>query len=100
MLECADAALLIGDEVFPHLDGDLESLDLGREWTAMTEFAVCLCLLGWPPAGMLTPAQVQQLQWAKERGLCQVPSIAAAYRPRMRRLARVLRALPDPSHPL
>ena len=37
MLECADAALLIGDQVFPHLDGELESLDLGREWTAMTD---------------------------------------------------------------
>ena len=37
MLECADAALLIGDQVFSHLDGDVESLDLGREWTAMTD---------------------------------------------------------------
>ena len=78
MLDAADAALLIGDEVFPHLDRDLESLDLGREWTAMTDLPFVFAF--W--AGrqqVLTSAQVQQLQWAKEQGLCQVPSIAAAY---------------------
>ena len=78
MLAAADAALLIGDQVFPHLDGDLESLDLGREWTAMTDLPFVFAFWAGRQQA-LTPAQVQQLQWAKEQGLCQVPSIAAAY---------------------
>ena len=79
MLECADAALLIGDQVFPHLDEDLvESLDLGREWTAMTDLPFVFAFWAGRQQA-LTPAQVQQLQWAKDQGLCQVPSIAATY---------------------
>ena len=99
MLDVADAALLIGDEVFPHLDADLESLDLGREWTAMTDLPFVFAFWAGREQA-LTPAQVQQLQRAKDGGI--VPS--AVYRrsvqPRMRRLARVLRALPDSPHPL
>ncbi len=78
MLERADAALLIGDRVFPHLDGPLESLDLGREWTEMTGLPFVFAF--WAGAHQaLTPAQVQQLQQAKEQGVCQVPSIAVAH---------------------
>ena len=78
MLECADAALLIGDQVFPHLDGKLESLDLGREWTAMTGLPFVFAFWAGHQQA-LTPAHVQQLQRAKDQGLCQAPSIAAAY---------------------
>lgn len=78
MLECADAALLIGDQVFPHLDRDLESLDLGREWTAMTDLPFVFAFWAGRPQA-LSPAQVQQLQWAKGQGVCQVPSIAQAH---------------------
>ena len=78
MLECADAALLIGDQVFPHLDRDVESLDLGREWTAMTDLPFVFAFWAGRQQA-LTPAQVQQLQRAKDQGVCQVPSIAAAY---------------------
>ena len=78
MLACADAALLIGDRVFPHLDRGLESLDLGQEWTAMTELPFVFAF--WAGrAQVLSPAQVQQLQWAKSQGVCQVPAIAQAY---------------------
>lgn len=78
MLECADAALLIGDRVFPHLERDLESLDLGREWTAMTDLPFVFAFWAGRQQA-LTPAQVQQLQWAKDQGLRQVPSIAEMY---------------------
>ena len=78
MLECADAALLIGDQVFPHLDRDVESLDLGREWTAMTDLPFVFAFWAGRQQA-LTPVQVQQLQRAKDQGVCQVPSIAAAY---------------------
>lgn len=78
MLECADAALLIGDQVFPHLDGAVESLDLGREWTAMTDLPFVFAFWAGRQQG-LTPGQVRQLQAAKAQGLCQVPAIAAAY---------------------
>ena len=78
MLERADAALLIGDQVFPHLDGDVESLDLGREWTAMTDLPFVFAFWAGHQQA-LTPVQVQQLQRAKDQGVCQVPSIAAAH---------------------
>ncbi len=78
MFECADAALLIGDTVFSHLDRGVESLDLGREWTAMTDLPFVFAFWAGHPQA-LTPAQVQQLQRAKEQGVRQVPSIAAAY---------------------
>lgn len=78
MLACADAALLIGDLVFPHLDRGLESLDLGQEWTAMTELPFVFAFWAGRPQ-VLSPAQVQQLQRAKSQGVCQVPSIAQAY---------------------
>lgn len=78
MLERADAALLIGDQVFPHLDGELESLDLGQEWTAMTDLPFVFAFWAGHQQA-LTPVQVQQLQQAKDQGVCQVPSIAAAY---------------------
>ncbi|MCE2450614.1 MAG: menaquinone biosynthesis protein [Candidatus Latescibacteria bacterium] len=78
MLECADAALLIGDQVFPHLDGELDSLDLGQEWTAMTDLPFVFAFWAGRQQA-LTPAQVQQLQRAKDQGVCQVPSIAAAH---------------------
>lgn len=78
MLACADAALLIGDRVFPHLDRGLESLDLGQEWTAMTELPFVFAFWAGRPQ-VLSPAQVQQLQRAKSQGVCQVPSIAQAY---------------------
>ena len=78
MLACADAALLIGDRVFPHLDRGLESLDLGQEWTTMTELPFVFAFWAGRPQ-VLSPAQVQQLQRAKSQGVCQVPSIAQAY---------------------
>ncbi len=78
MFECADAALLIGDKVFSHLDRDVESLDLGREWTAMTGLPFVFAFWAGDQQA-LTPAEVQQLQRAKDQGVCQVPSIAAAY---------------------
>ena len=71
MLECADAALLIGDQVFPHLDRDVESLDLGQEWTAMTDLPFVFAFWAGRQQA-LTPAQVQQLQRAKDQGV--VPS--------------------------
>ena len=78
MLQHADAALLIGDPVFAQLDGDLESLDLGQEWTAMTDLPFVFAFwAGYPQA--LGPAQVHSLQVAKDRGLPQVPSIAQSY---------------------
>lgn len=78
MLACADAALLIGDPVFSHLHRGLESLDLGREWTAMTDLPFVFAFWAGRPQA-LTPAQVQHLQWAKAQGLGQVPSIAKAH---------------------
>ena len=99
MLECADAALLIGDQVFPHLDGDMESLDLGREWTGYDRFAFCVCLLGWPPAGAHARPSPTIAAGQRSGGMPSAVHRRSA-QPRMRRLARVLRALPDPPHPL
>lgn len=78
MLAVADAALLIGDSVFPHLDGPWPSLDLGEEWTIMTGLPFVFAFwAGYPQA--LTPAQVQRLQRAKDEGLRHASSMARAF---------------------
>ncbi|NKB68190.1 MAG: hypothetical protein GKR89_14105 [Candidatus Latescibacteria bacterium] len=78
MLELADAALLIGDPVFAQLDRDLESLDLGQEWTTMTNLPFVFAF--WAGRSQaLAPPQIRALQQARDQGLPQVPAIAQTY---------------------
>ena len=78
MLERADAALLIGDSVFAHLDSPIESLDLGAEWTGLTGLPFVFAF--WAGLdGALSPAQAQSLVRAARRGRERVPAIARAF---------------------
>ena len=78
MLEIADAALLIGDPMFQHLDTGLESVDLGREWVELTGHPLVLAFWAGRERA-LSPAQARQLVQAKPAGQQQIPSIARAF---------------------
>jgi chorismate dehydratase len=76
----SDAALLIGD---PALEADpsafgLQKIDLGAEWTAMTELPFIYA--AWTGrAGAITPPDVRRLQEAQEEGARSTDAIAAEY---------------------
>ena len=77
MLDEADAALLIGD---PALFGDEErpSLDLGAEWTALTQ-APMVWAFWAAPRGSLSGADIARLQASLAAGIEAIPAIASSY---------------------
>lgn len=78
MLERAEAALLIGDPVFRHVDAAIASLDLGREWTELTGDPFVFAF--WAGRqGVLSPAQTRQLVQAGRAGREQIPAIARSF---------------------
>jgi len=82
MLSRADAALIIGDVALflDHAAAGVRKIDLGDEWTAMTELPfVYACWTGWPDA--LTRGDVAALQRARDEGVAQSDAVAAAYYP-------------------
>src|SRR5262245_63036631 len=82
MLSRADAALIIGDVALflDHAAAGARKIDLGEEWTAMTGLPfVYACWTGCPRA--LSPADVANLQRARDEGVAQSDAVAAAYYP-------------------
>jgi chorismate dehydratase len=81
MLTTADAALLIGDPaLFADHGGQVEKVDLGREWTAMTGLPFVWAF--WAgPAGAGDPAVVAALQQSARDGVANANGVAAAFFP-------------------
>jgi predicted solute-binding protein len=82
MLECADAALIIGDVALflDHAAAGAQKIDLGEEWTGMTGLPfVYACWTGWP--GVVTPADAAALQRSRDEGVARSDVVAAAYYP-------------------
>jgi chorismate dehydratase len=77
-LHRADAALLIGDPVFPALDSGYDSLDLGQEWYDLTGLPFVFAFWAGRP-GLLEPRQVRLLIEARRQGQAQIGDIAASY---------------------
>ena len=78
MLECADAALLIGDPALELEQGRYRVLDLGNLWTQMTGLPfVYACWTGRD--GALTADDVARLVEAKDKGGSFVAKIADEY---------------------
>jgi len=78
----ADAALLIGDPALfaDHERLGLEKIDLGAVWREFTGLPFVYAF--WTgPAGVLTPADVEALQHAREEGAAAPHAIAQAYYP-------------------
>jgi chorismate dehydratase len=77
MLADADAALLIGDPAL-YVESEWSRLDLGEEWTRRTGLPFVYAF--WAgPAGVLTPADVERLQAARDAGRRAVAAIASSY---------------------
>jgi chorismate dehydratase len=79
MLERADAALLIGDNALM-LDGraDVEKIDLGDAWTKMTGLPFVYAFWAGRP-GVLTAADIEALQAARDAGIARPDEIAKKY---------------------
>ncbi len=82
MLDCADAALIIGD-VALFLDHDaagVQKIDLGEAWTKETGLPFVYALwAGWPHA--VTPEDVGGLLSARNMGVAHIDEIAVAHAP-------------------
>jgi chorismate dehydratase len=97
MVATADAGLLIGDPAFEadHAGLQLEKVDLGEEWTAMTGLPFIYAAWTGRP-GVVTGADVAALQAAQRIGIQSVDAIAAEYgRGDARRTARAATYLRD-----
>ena len=82
MLKRCDAALLIGDIALftEHETTDLDKIDLGEEWTAMTNLPFVWAF--WAGrAGAIEPAHVAALRAARVTGVAALDEIAAAHGP-------------------
>jgi chorismate dehydratase len=80
MVANADAGLMIGDPAFEadHQALQLQKVDLGEEWTAMT--GLPFIYAAWTGRhGAIANAEVAALQAAQETGLQSVDAIAAEY---------------------
>ena len=78
MLGHADAALLIGDQVFEHLADDLNFMDLGAEWSEWT--ALPFVYAFWAGrAEALQAEDVAALVRARAQGAASIPQIAADF---------------------
>jgi chorismate dehydratase len=80
MVSRCDAGLLIGDPAFDadHAALNLQKIDLGEEWTAMT--GLPFIYAAWTGrAGAVTPADVKALQAAQAEGVASAGVIAAEY---------------------
>ena len=82
MLKRCDAALLIGDVALfmEHESTDLEKIDLGEEWTAMTSLPFVWAFWAGRP-GALEPAHLEALRAARVSGEAALDEIAAAHGP-------------------
>jgi chorismate dehydratase len=80
MTHGADAALLIGDPALDvdHLALDLQKIDLGEEWTAMTGLPFVYAAWTGRP-GAVGDAEVHELQEAREEGVSSLDAIAHEY---------------------
>jgi chorismate dehydratase len=80
MLRYCDAALLIGDAAlfFDHEAAGLRKIDLGEEWTRMTQLPFVWAFWAGRPAA-LDGTRVAQLQRARDAGVTASDTIAAAY---------------------
>jgi chorismate dehydratase len=88
MLAKADAALLIGDyalflnpqSAIRNPQSEIEKVDLGELWTRTTGLPfVYACWTGTPD--VLTPADVEALQRARDEGAAHTDTVARAYYP-------------------
>jgi chorismate dehydratase len=81
MLAAADAALIIGDvALFLNPQPDIQKLDLGELWTALTGLPFVYAFwAGWPDA--LTPADAETLVAARDAGVAHAAEVARAYYP-------------------
>ena len=82
MLKRCDAAMLIGDIALltEHETTDLDKIDLGEEWTAMTNLPFVWAFWAGRP-GALEPAHVAALRAARAAGEAALDEIAAAFGP-------------------
>jgi chorismate dehydratase len=77
MLQCADAALVIGDPAF-EIDParqQVTKIDLGAEWNALTGLPFVYAMWVGRP-GAATPEQCRALQQARDAGVAHLPTIA------------------------
>ena len=82
MLKRCDAALLIGDVALftEHETTDLDKIDLGEEWTAMTDLPFVWAF--WTGrAGAVEPVHVEALRAARAAGEAALDEIVAAHGP-------------------
>ena len=80
MLTRADAALIIGDPAL-HIDEEaqgVQKLDLGAEWRSLTGLPFVYAMWSGRP-GACAPEHVAELNAARDRGVGDIPAIAAAY---------------------
>jgi chorismate dehydratase len=81
MLECADAALIIGDKaLFLEPEEAITKIDLGELWTAHTGLPFVYAFWTGSSDGV-TPDDVERLQQARDDGVEYVEQIAAAHFP-------------------
>ncbi len=77
MLGGTDAALVIGDAALAYA-GDADSLDLGEAWASLTGLPFVYAFWAGRPDA-LELAHIEALERAVERGLAEIPAIAARY---------------------
>ena len=78
MLKIADAALVIGDSVFPYLGTDISYLDLSEEWNKYTGLPFVFAFwAGWP--GIIDQADVQEFFQSSKIGRESICEIAANF---------------------
>ena len=78
MLKQADAALLIGDSVFANLDTKVESVDLGRLWSDLTDLPFVYAF--WAGrGGALSPSQASEMVQAAHDGEKHIARIAVEF---------------------
>ena len=96
MLKRCDAALLIGDVALftEHETTDLDKIDLGEEWTAMTNLPFVWAFWAGRP-GAVEPAHVAALRAARDSGEAAFDEIAAAHGPKDEDEAAVAREYLD-----
>lgn len=94
MLKRCDAAMLIGDlALFTEHETvvDLDKIDLGEEWTALTGLPFVWAFWAGRP-GVVTRAHIEALRAARDAGASALDAIAAAHGPEDEEQAEIARA--------
>ena len=93
MLKRCDAAMLIGDlALFTEHETvvDLDKIDLGEEWTALTGLPFVWAFWAGRP-GVVTPAHIEALRAARDAGVSALDAVAAEHGPKDEEQAEIAR---------